>query len=260
MNCFGLLIQPDEKDAEAAEILVDGAIGSHAYRFLLDTGAAMSRVVCDSYTSTFDSTTTRETGGAFSTAKYDLIVVPHFTLGPISARNFTMARMTEGGKTNLIGMDVLKGHAFHFYFDKSRVEVDSEPPDNCIYQDLTLGKKFHPYVDIHFEGLKAKAIWDSGAGITAVDTAFIAEHGQFFQEAGLSEGTDSTGTAMQTPMFIMAAPAIGNRAFAPCKVAAVNLRHINTNSEIHADLILGYNVLRQANWFFNFPQKKWAIF
>lgn len=50
MNEFKLIIVPDEEDAEAAEVLVDGTIGGNYYRFLLDTGAARSSVRFDDYT------------------------------------------------------------------------------------------------------------------------------------------------------------------------------------------------------------------
>ena len=52
MNGFDLIIKPDEEDADAAEVLVDGTVGGNHYHFLLDTGAARSSVAFDDYTST----------------------------------------------------------------------------------------------------------------------------------------------------------------------------------------------------------------
>lgn len=64
---------------------------------------------------------------------------------------------------------------------------------------------------------------------------------------------------METPLFIMTSPIIGNYAFSPHKVAGVDLSHVNSHTDIPMDLILGYTTLRQANWLFDFPRKRWAI-
>lgn len=45
-----LTIKPDETDADAAEILVDGMVGKKAYHFIFDTGAGMTNLVNDDYT------------------------------------------------------------------------------------------------------------------------------------------------------------------------------------------------------------------
>src|SRR5438093_11227110 len=66
MSGFDLIIKPDEEDAEAAEVLVDGTIGGYKYRFLLDTGAARTRVIFDDYTSTFDCIEKSDSSGVFA--------------------------------------------------------------------------------------------------------------------------------------------------------------------------------------------------
>jgi gag-polyprotein putative aspartyl protease len=263
MNELTLIIKPDEEEAEAAEVFVDGTIGGNTYRFLLDTGAARSRVITDDYTSTFDSIEKSASSGVFARSSDDLITVPSIEVGPISKRNFRLVRTAEKGtaRSNLIGMDLLKDFCCHFFFDENRVSVDAndESGGGYTFQELFLDKKFHPYVDVQFGTLKAKAVWDTGAGITIVDMNFIKTHPAFFQEAGQSTGTDSTGSKMETPMFIMAATIIGNIVFPPQKVAGVDLSHVNSTIEVPMELILGYSTLRKANWLFDFPRKKWAI-
>jgi hypothetical protein len=54
MNYFNLIIKQDSDDQEAAEILVDGAIDGKQYRFLLDTGAARTKVKYDNFTSNLE--------------------------------------------------------------------------------------------------------------------------------------------------------------------------------------------------------------
>jgi len=262
MNEISLIIKPDAEEADAAEVLVDGAICGHTYRFLLDTGAAKSSIVYDDYTSTFSSTEKNSSSGVFAKSSEDLITVPSIAVGTIARENFTLVRMAENrsGSRNLIGMDFLKDFRCHFCFDENRVlvDVDNEATDSP-FQDLFLDSRFHPYVDVQFNTAKASAVWDTGASLTIVDMSFVKLHPDFFQQSGQSTGTDSTGTEMETPMFTMAASRIGSQPFPPLKVAGVDLAHVNATLEMPMDLILGYNVLSQAHWLFDFPGKKWAI-
>ncbi len=260
---FNLIIKQDEEDVEAAEIYVDGIIGGKKYRFLLDTGAASTTIQFDDYTSTFDCIGKKDSSGAFAKIIDDLITVPYIELGPILEKNFTLARMIENNpdKRNLIGMDLLKNYCCYFFFDINRVSIDpkEETKIDGTFQELILDNKFHPYVNIQFGKLKAKAVWDTGAGITIVDMIFIKKYPNLFQEIGKSIGTDSAGIKMETPMFTMTATLIGNMEFGPIKVAGVDLSHLNSTIDIPMDVVLGYNTLNKANWLFDFPNKKWAI-
>jgi hypothetical protein len=53
LHDLALLIEPDEDDGEAANIYVEGTVGPHGYRFLLDTGASRSCLRFDAFTATF---------------------------------------------------------------------------------------------------------------------------------------------------------------------------------------------------------------
>jgi predicted aspartyl protease len=259
INSLKLLIKPDEEDANLAEVLVDGKIGARSYRFLLDTGAAVSQIKSDGYIDKFNYRGAIKTGGTFSANMLSLATVPGITIGPISEKNFTVAIAPIDAPNNLIGMDILKKHNFRFYFDQNKVEVDSANSESDVYRDLTLGKKFHPYIEVCIGKVKTLGIWDTGSGITAVDKTFIRRHLQYFQPIGKSQGTDCAGNTERTVLFQMSKVIIGGQAFQPMKVAALDMSQINTSADIGADLILGYNTLCQSNWFFDFPKKKWAV-
>jgi len=260
MNGLDLIIKPDEEEPGAAEVLVDGTIGGRAYRFLLDTGAAITRVKCDDYISAFPSVEKRETSGAFSKSNLDLVIVPNIAIGPISRDNFTLARATLAAPNNLIGMDLLKDHRLHFHFDTNRIDVDSEyhPEVNDIHE-LTLSKKSHPYIDVQFDGLKARAVWDTGAGMTVVDSQFVSNNPSLFRSISMSRGTDSAGVVRETPLIAMKSMTVGNTTFPAHKVVAIDLSLVSASTDIPVDLIMGYNIIRRANWWFDFPGKKWAV-
>jgi hypothetical protein len=266
MPALALIIQPDEDDGGAAQILVDGAIDGHPYRFLLDTGAARSRVAFDAYTATFATSATQRSSGVFSSRAYDLITAPHIEVGPISRRDFTLIRAPQHSpdQTSLIGMDLLKDYYCQFLFDQHQLLLDPLDPLEAtatphLSQELLLGPRGHPYVEVTIGAVSAKAIWDSGGSITVADLSFVSRHPTQFEEAGYSTGTDPSGTEMRTPVFLMAAMIIDGQEMAPHRVAGVDLSGMNAMLETPIELSLGYTTLCQANWIFDFPRKRWAI-
>lgn len=263
MNELTLIIKHDEDDVEAAEVFVDGEVGDHEYRFLLDTGAARSSVMFDQHTSQLESVEMTESSGLFAGSSDDLVTVPSIEVGPISKQNFTLVRAAEHfpGARNLIGMDLLKDWCCHFHFDEQRVSVtaNNELSAGFAFQELMLDTRFHPYVEVHCGTGNFKAVWDTGAGLTIVDMTVIRNQPSCFHEVGESIGTDSTGAEMRTPMFIVSAISIGNQVFPPHRVAGVDLEYVNSTIEVSMDMILGYSTLSKANWLFDFPHKRWAI-
>ncbi len=257
-----LIIQPDADEVDAAEVLVDGRIGGRPYRFLLDTGAARTSVARDDYTFSYASSEQNASSGVFAPTRDDLITVPSIEVGPIRRKNFTLVRAANPhpGIRSLIGMDLLKDWCCDFRFDENRVLMDANPASGVeAWQDLLFDARFHPYVDVRFGTAAARAVWDTGASLTVVDTNLIEKHPALFQAAGHSTGTDATGSSAETPMFVMAEAVIGGQTFPPGRVAGVDLAQVNASLEIPMDLILGYSTIRQANWLFDFPRRKWTI-
>ncbi len=124
---------------------------------------------------------------------------------------------------------------------------------------LQVGDRGHAYVEVRWPGVTARACWDSGAGITVVDQAFLRAHPGLFAAAGTSTGTDSTGAQAQTPTFLMTGAHIGGARFAPHRVAAVDLSQVGRSPAESMDLILGYPTLRQADWLLDFPARRWCL-
>ncbi len=203
MGELKLIIQPDQDDAEAAEVLVDGRLGDRPYRFLLDTGAARTSVQLDDYTSTFSSEATSSSSGVFAPIHDDVITVPSLEIGPISKQNFTLVRSNDPHRSirGLIGMDILKDYCCHFLFAEQRVllDADRECGAGRPLQPLFLDQKFHPYIEVHFGAATANSVWDTGAGITIADLSFVQKYPALFEAVGQSTGTDAGGVQVQTP-------------------------------------------------------------
>jgi hypothetical protein len=262
VNDFRLIIKPDETDAEAATLFVEGTVGSHRYQFLLDTGAGRSSVAFDAHTGGYGVVGSHASAGVFARSTEDLITVPRIEVGPMTQLDFTLVRSPQHLPVrSAIGMDFLHDHCYHFLIDERRVEVD--PPDAAgrmaSLQELRVDRRFHPYIDVAFGTTKANAVWDTGAGITVVDLNFIRDQAACFEEVGRSQGTDATGQSMETTMFIATNMMIAGNVFSPHRVAGVDLAPVNATIETPMELILGYSTIRQANWLFDFPGRRWAV-
>jgi hypothetical protein len=261
MRQLQLIIEPDPDDPGCAAVLAEGTVAGRPYRFVVDTGAARTQLGADEYTSALAAVTQDISSGAFGGQVADPVVtVTDLAIGPLRAATLEVARVPGDGPAprNVLGMDVLGRYACHFRLGAAVLELETAPAARAD-QDLLVGPRGHPYVDVLWPGVTGRACWDTGAGATLVNRDFWLGHPELFEEIGVSVGTDSTGARAQTPLLRMAGPVIGHRAFTAHSAFAVDLSGANAGLEYPMDLILGYPTLRQADWLFDFPAKRWAL-
>lgn len=261
MSKIKLIIIEDKEDVECAEVCVSALIEGDEFEFLLDTGAGTSSIRNSEFTLQYPVIKSKKSSGVFSDTQEKVIRIPSVRLGPIRKENVEFTRIDkDSGKPNLIGMNVLKD--FALLFDFQYLTVDVNPDDakfirNC--NDLYCDDKYHPYITVGFDDSEASAVWDTGASITVVDTTFIEENKGFFQLVGDSTGTDANGSSLLTPIYNMSQMIIDGYLFPAHHVAAVDLSQVNATLDKKMNLILGYSSFRYADWWFDFPARKWKI-
>lgn len=261
MHQVPLIIEPDPDNPGCAAVLIAGTVAGRPYRFILDTGAARTQLEADEYTTALAAAGEDVSSGAFGGHTADPVVtVTDLAVGPLRAATLQVARVPGGGpaQRNVLGMDVLGRYACHFRLSAGVLELEAVPAAQADL-DLLIGPRGHPYVDVHWPGVTGRACWDTGAGATVVNRDFWLGHPELFEEIGTSTGTDSNGTQAETPLLRMAGPVIGHRAFTAHSAVAVDLSGVNAGLEYPMDFILGYPTLRQADWLFDFPSKRWAL-
>lgn len=259
MNEFQLNIKFDDESKETAEVWVDGKINSNPTNFIFDTGCAQTSIPFNEFTSNLKSLGSRESSGALGKAIYELVSIDKLEIGPIQKINWQVSRAKPNKlDRNLLGMDILKEYCLHFYFAKNQVKIISQI-DESLKEDLILDKGSIPYVEVLCGSYNAKAVWDSGAGITLVDLEFLKHNPSLFKKLGSTTGTDSTGSTQETPLYEMQPVYIGGKLFPPHPVVAINLSHINSQVEIPMNFILGYSTLSKASWVLDFPRRKWGF-
>jgi hypothetical protein len=263
LKILKLNIIQDKEDKEAAEVYLEGFVAGKKYKFLLDSGAAISTIQYDNFTSKFESNEKYNSSGVFNRFQGDLIIIPEFRIENIIKKDFTLMRESKKRKNvkNVVGMDLLKDYCCLFQFSLRKVLLGKTNEFNINQKKLKLylGKKFHPYVDVQLGNVKIKAVWDTGAGISIVDTDFIDNNLNFFEKRGKSKGTDSSGTQIETPIYQMKTPIIGDKQFPSHMCAAVDFSHIKDQTDTPMDMILGYSTLSKAHWLFDFPKKEWLV-
>lgn len=216
----------------------------------------------NNFSKTFKKIGSRESSGTFGTEEFDLIEVEKFEFGNLKENNHIFSRANNPRiDKNLLGMDILGNRPVFFSYKGNEIilDVDDVPKIKQFENIYPDPKGLQPYIPIKCGDHVLNALWDTGAGITIVDTNFIERNQDLFELVGESEGTDSTGEKMTTPNYKIKSLVIGGFSFAPHEVAAVDLFHVSSKSQNPISIGLGFSTIKQADWYFDFSKNLWAI-
>ncbi|MFS0733539.1 aspartyl protease family protein [Microbacterium sp. 1P10UB] len=158
---------------------------------------------------------------------------------------------------SLLGLDVLGSHRLDFLFSESILEFGGEGRVDE-RRKLVRSSRRHPYVQVHWGGVVADAIWDSGASISIIDRGFVRRHRGLFRTEGSSHGIDAGGSESAVDMVRMDAVTIGGRTFSPTIAGVADIAGIERPGDPPFDLILGMPVLRQADWALHIAEGWWG--
>lgn len=254
-----LVIVPDDEVPDGGNVLVDTFIAGRPYQFRLDTGAARTELVADEYLAALPATGQDESAGLFGQQEHsDTVTIPGLQAGQLATGPLQVVRAPAAkARQHLLGMDLLSQYCCQFRF-ADNVLVLAPSPAAGAGLDLQVDGRSHVYVDLQWDSLTATACFDTGGGVSAVDQRFATAHPELFAPAGAALGTDSTGSQASTPLMTMAGPVIAGVQFAPSTVAVIDLGPVNQRLEIPMTVIAGYPLLRQADWEFDFPARRFA--
>lgn len=248
-------IEPDADDPDQALPFVDVGIAQRTVRCLLDSGAGRTTVL-PAHDVVLEVRPPEGTGvfGVQGERRVwrTTVDVGNHTVGPIDVDT----RQVDEGR-DLIGQDVLSRFRCEYRFADGLLRLDGAMPSDP--SPIFLDRGSHVYFDLIWPEVTASAVLDTGASVSVVDTAFVEAHPGLFVDNGSSSGTDSSGTTIDTRMVQMRGPRILGRSFASTSAAVVDLGLVNQMIERRMELIIGWPILRQANWAIDHPNHSAAL-
>jgi hypothetical protein len=267
-----LLMVNDPVDPEAIDVWVDGYVGDEPCRFRLDTGAGSCRVGTTEVTRSVPSRGVSHGVAASGIGlSEDEIMVPLLRLGDHCLTDVEATRTpVDLDLVPLLGMSALDRHRCRFRFAAGEMELtDSAAPDSDRWFDLDLHTGGQPSMVVQFGDLAVDACWDTGAGLTAVDTGFARAHPELFTPLRSSVGIDASGVEISSDIAIMAACSIGDVEFPDTPCALVDLSALNEHLRLQAIedgdryrpllFVIGMPLIHLADWDFDFPAAKWTL-
>lgn len=189
------------------------------------------------------------------------VKAPLLRLRDLRIENLEMSLVQSEGPAahNLLGLDVLHHHRCLLDLNEQSLTLDGPMDTAASTMPLYLDEVGHAYVDVLVGSATASGVWDTGAGLTLVDTSLVAQHPRLFDEVAPMSGTDGAGQTHLTPTYFLGLVGIAGIPFEAQRIAAIDLSGANATFERPMDLILGYPTLRQATWFMDLPGRRWAF-
>ncbi len=231
-----LPVIPDPNSSRACQVFADAIVDGIPARMLVDTGTYRSFVP---YRDTFEPSE---------------VLVQTLQWGALTARNLTVTmNPPDWPHPSLLGMDVLGSHICDFRFGESILELDRPAPALDLLPLPTPSDRT-PAVPVSWASASTTAVWDTGAGITIVNRSWAEAHPDIVRISSESgHGTDITGASGRNP----------KGRLAPCRIGQVSFPEqdcgvTNSPGMDGIDIILGLPLISNANWYMDFPGRRWT--
>jgi hypothetical protein len=238
---------PDPKDSRACQAFADALVDGVPTRMLLDTGTYRSYVPHRIVAHAVPDDDANTSGPV-------LVHVGTVQWGSLIAHDLTVnMNPPDWPHPALLGMDVLGPHSCDFRFSERALEIDG-PSRSDAFLTLQTPSNMTPTVPVHWEGASTNAIWDTGAGITIVHRTWAEAHPDIVTITDeFGTGTNITGATGRNPKGRLASCRIGRATF-PEQACGVT----NSPGLEGIDLIVGLPLISQANWYMDFPERRWT--
>lgn len=173
--------------------------------------------------------------------------------------NVSVSRLHNAAE-NMLGIDLIARQPFSMTFIQVPSLHLNPPAPRSLQTDLAVSKHGLMAVPLKLAGVQVSALWDTGASITVVDPRFIQAHPADFHRLSTPMlGTDGAGDALEVAVYRARRMAIGGRTFRNMHVVAVDLSMLREHFSQDIQAVLGFNVIRKADWYFHRANRQWSI-
>jgi hypothetical protein len=249
-----------EGDLGSAQIKIAAIVDGEMFEFQLDTGANNTFLgyspLLVNYPVTGQSHTTSAAG---VTVIEDKIKVLSLKIGVFEKKDFEVIRYKEGSRLkNRLGMNALP-EKLGFDFKNKKINFGLSSPTSLqknaleTYWDSSFGMKIDLGSDV------VDAIWDTGAELSVVDQDLIHKNPNLFQHLQtIDGGRDATGNPVKLELYKFSGLQVGGKHLSGT-IMSMDFKPIQQKMGSNVKLILGTNLIRMNNWFFDRTEKTWSI-
>ncbi|HVC09260.1 MAG TPA: retropepsin-like aspartic protease [Elusimicrobiota bacterium] len=250
------------------DIHVDCALDGRPYSCLLDTGGGDRIIVPDN--SFFDrySAVGRGVFGSASGAATpaDIIRVSRLSVG---GNSFGAADVTRQSSLScrtmsspLLGGQALPYKSADYYFDgPDSALILNGPAPAASFLPLSMRDAHrHLVMPVEIGADASEALFDTGASMTIVGKNYVAAHPGNFSYLGNTTTTDAACHRLRAGLYRAHSIVLGGLVFHNFLVMTLDLsatRKIISNGGV--DMILGYNIISRANWYFDLAHRRWTV-
>ncbi len=228
----------------------------------LDTGVNFTTISFIEKTSSLKSIgKLNHVSASGSVMECDLIDVSElFFSGNFVAQNLRWVRCPLGAEAKpLIGLDVFSQKKMFLSFSEKSLTLQ-KPENMKADKTFTTETSGHIIMDVQFKGgVPSKAMYDTGASVTSVSQKFYEKNKTLFTLIGGAETKDTHGKMIGSQLAILNWLQAGSKKFVAEYVMIMDFEPVQEFLGPDVDFILGFNMISQADWFFDFQNHQWNV-
>lgn len=261
--CSALTLQINQGPLDSGQLFVDCEFDSIKDLCQVDTGANFTSIANKAEYDNYKSIGKFRFKSASGIPKeVDKVTINEIAFGDLKLHSVNVARMGNDPQFNSVaGLDLLLTTPFSFNFSTSSPELNFELPSNLSLKEklITTGKDGLT-MPISIASDSTVAFFDTGAGLSCVDTEYISKHPELFSFVmDIPNGVDATGNTVFMKLYKVKHITIGAHKFYEENVLAFNFEPIREKMSKDVNFIIGFNLITKANWYFDIKNALWDI-
>ncbi len=168
--------------------------------------------------------------------------------------------LSKSGVEGVVGNDIFSSYEVFFDFVRKEMHFEEPIPSALVQHDLNVLPSHHVVMKAILNGDSVNGLWDTGSHLTVVDQDYVSAHSSDFTYLqDLSDQADAAGRPLSVKLYRTKSLSIEDLSFSDVPVAVTSLQ--NTRGilgGVPVQMLIGYNILSQANWYLDFPNKHWS--
>lgn len=259
MSCYAELLQIVPGELESGKIYVPCFFDGHTESCFVDSGATLTFIADMDKFSDYPAVGTIQYKSASGIPKEsDLININSLQIDSSTIENVKVVRQPQKGSENVIGINEFSTKPFSFHFGATSSLTTNTLMPTDLLSELNVYDKGIFSIPALIGDSKEKGLWDTGAGLTCVDIKYVSSHlSDFSFVMDISNGHDGNGNPMVMKLYKAKKISIGSHDFLNENILAINFDVIREHIAQDVSMIIGFNLITKANWYFDLQKKQW---